>query len=132
MMEITAAFLDDLRDDLVFRRIGCGMQRLDAHRDLIEHFDAAAPNAVPFLSYLAQWVDVGYGDAELVRRLLACFPQSQRVRLTLSDYIHLRMVEGLLALSSEDADEAITHLQFVLELQATWRIRNCWRSPIFG
>jgi len=118
MMEITPAFLDDLRDDLVFRRIGCGMQRLDAHRDLIEHFDAAAPNAVPFLSYLAQWVDVGYGDAELVRRLLACFPQSRRVRLTLSDYIHLRMVEGLLALSSEDADEAITHLQFVLELQA--------------
>src|SRR5271166_7102926 len=95
MIEILPAFLDDLRDDLVFRRIGCGMQRLDAHREFIEHFDASAPNAVPFLSYLAQWVDVGYGDAEMVRGLLACFPQGPRVRLTLSDYIHLRMTEGM-------------------------------------
>ncbi len=118
MIEIPPAFLDDLRDDLVCRRIGCGMQRLDAHRELIEHFDAGAPNAVPFLSYLAQWVDVGYGDAEMVRGLLACFPQGPRVRLTLSDYIHLRMTEGMLALTSEDADEAITHLEFVLGLQA--------------
>jgi tetratricopeptide (TPR) repeat protein len=118
MSDISPAFLAELREHLVLRRIGCGMQRLDAHREFIEHFDPAAPNAVPFLSYLAQWVDVGYGDAELVRTLLARFPPGARVRLKMADYIHLRMTEGMLALASEDADEAISHLEFVLGLQA--------------
>ena len=118
MSEITAGFLAELRDDLVFRRIGGGMRRLDEHRDLIEQFDAGAPNAVPFLSYLAQWVDVGYGDAELVRGLLSGIPQGPRARLTLSDYIHLRMTEGMMAMASEDADDAIGHLEFVLGLNA--------------
>ena len=114
---ITSEFLADLRDQLVFRRIGCGMQLLDSQPDLVTHFDAGAALAVLFLSYLAQWVDVGYGDTEMIRGLLARFPQSSRVRLSLSDYIHLRMTEGMLALATEDADEAITHLEFVLGLQ---------------
>jgi tetratricopeptide (TPR) repeat protein len=118
MIEITPAFLAELRDDLVFRRIGCGMQRLDAHRHLIDHFDAAAPNAVRFLSYLAQWVDVGYGDSIQVRNLLTGFPQCSRMRLTLGDYIHLRMTEGMLAMAGEDADEAVSHFEFVLQLDA--------------
>jgi tetratricopeptide (TPR) repeat protein len=119
MTDITSAFLAELRDDLVFRRIDCGLRRLDQHRDLVESFDATAPNAVPFLSYLAQWVDVGYGDAEMVRSLLTGFPHhGLRARLTLNDYIHLRMTEGMMAMASEDADEAISHLEFVLGLNA--------------
>ena len=93
------------------------MRRLDDAKDLIQSFQPAASNAAAFLDYLAQWVDIGYGEPSLVKQLLACFPKSSRSKLVLSDYIHLRMAEGMLAMAEEEPDYAIGHFDFVLRLE---------------
>src|SRR5690348_3650167 len=115
--EISSGFLDQLKQDIELRRIDSGMTRLAQARDLIQRFQPAAPNAAAFLGYLAQWVDIGFGDPELVKRLLSHFPKRSRSSLTLADYIHLRMAEGVVAMSEEEPDAAIGHFEFILDLK---------------
>ena len=116
-VEISPELLTQLKEDIELRRIDSGMARLAKVRDLIERFQPPAPNAAAFLEYLAQWVDIGYGEPDLVRRVLSRFPKSSRSRLTLADYIHLRMAEGVVAMADEEPDVAIGHFDFVLDLK---------------
>lgn len=133
----TDHFLNQLREDVAYRRIESGMRRLDEHRALLTSFDPSAKNAARFLGYLAQWVDIGYGEPELVRKLLASFPKSARSKLTVADYLHLRMAEGMLAMAEEEPDEAIPHFDFVLgfdeevEDKETLAIANFWKGRCF-
>src|SRR6266699_1860324 len=69
-------FLNQLREDVALRRIESGMRCLDEHRPLLDAFDPTAKNAARFLGYLAKWVDIGYDEPDLLRRLLASFPKS--------------------------------------------------------
>jgi tetratricopeptide (TPR) repeat protein len=107
-----AALLEQLRDDLGFRRIEQGIGRLERLRPAIENLEAA-PGAGVFAGLVAQWVDAGFDSPSLLRHILSRFPAAIRPTLPLLDYLHLRMVEGALAMSAEDYDRAAAHFLLV-------------------
>jgi len=115
--EISENVLARLRDDLASRRIASGIDWLESHRSLLPSLDPSQKNAAAFLGYLAQWVDIGFDQPLLVKELLSRFPQSLRVALPLSDYLQVRMAEGLVAMSAEDFESAIRHFETVLSFE---------------
>ena len=132
--EISDEFLAQLKQDLVCRRVGRGMARLEEHPHLLASFDSEKKNAGVFAGYLAQWVDVGFQRAGLVKQIVRCFSQPARSRLPLHDYLHLRMAEGMVAMAEESKDEAIQHFDFVLGLEQETddkellSIANFWKA----
>jgi tetratricopeptide (TPR) repeat protein len=115
--EISDEFLAQLKEDLVCRRVGRGLARLEDHRPLLTSFDPEKKNAALFAGYLAQWVDVGFQRPALVKEIVARFSRAVRARLPLHDYLYLRMAEGMAAMSEESKEEAIRHFDFVLSLE---------------
>jgi len=115
--EITDDFLAQLKQDLVCRRVGRGMARLEEHRSLLTAFDPEQRNAARFAGFLAQWVDIGFQRPALVKEIVAHFSRPTRSRLPLEDYLYLRLAEGMTAMSEEAKEEAIAHLDFVLGLE---------------
>ncbi len=119
IQRIPDSLIAGLREDLAFRRITSGFDRLRRHATLLESpesLDPRDPLAATLLGLVAQWVDVGYADFGLLRRLVSRLPQDLRGALSLQGYAHLRMAEGRLALAEENYDTAIQHFQFVLSL----------------
>jgi tetratricopeptide (TPR) repeat protein len=114
--EISDDFLALLKQDLVHRRVGQGMARLQDHRCLFTSLDPQQKNAARFAGYLAQWVDIGFDRPALVSQVISRFPVSIRSRLPLQDYLYLRLAQGMTAMAAEATDEAIHHLDFVLSL----------------
>src|SRR5215469_15472376 len=114
--EISDDFLALLKQDLVHRRVGQGMTRLQEHSCLFTSLNPGQRNAARFAGYLAQWVDIGFQRPALVRQIVSCFPTSIRSRLPLQDYLYLRLAQGMTAMAEETTDEAIHHLNFVLSL----------------
>ena len=90
-----AALLEELRDDLGFRRIEQGIGRLERLRPAIENLEPA-PGAGVLAGLVAQWVDAGFDSPALLRSILSRFPAAVRPNLPLLDYLHVRMVEGAL------------------------------------
>jgi tetratricopeptide (TPR) repeat protein len=115
--KISDSALARLRDDLVARRIGAGIDWLEHHRPFLAALDPSQRNSAVFLGYLAQWVDIGFDQPCLVKELLARFSQAFRSSLPLSDYVHIRMAEGLVAMSEENFESAILHFETVLSLE---------------
>ncbi|HLK67343.1 MAG TPA: tetratricopeptide repeat protein [Bryobacteraceae bacterium] len=111
------ALLAELRDDLGFRRIEQGIRRLERIRSMAETLRPEMVNSGVLVGLLAQWVDAGFDNPQLLCRLLARFPQATRSALTLLDYLHLRMAEGALAMSQEDFEGAASHFRFVQSLE---------------
>jgi tetratricopeptide (TPR) repeat protein len=109
--------ISQLRDHLAFRRMECGMLTLSAHAPVLESLDPAAPNAGILLGLVAQWVDAGFAGPGMVRELLTRFPSSRRAELPLLDYLHVRLAEGMVAMSGEDFSPAIQHFTFVQSLE---------------
>ena len=107
-----------LRDDLALRHIASGFERLRRHSALLDSLDPRQPAAATLLGLVAQWVDIGYADYGLLRRLVPRFGPDSRAALPLESYAHLRMAEGLVALADENYDAAIHHFQFVLSVAA--------------
>ena len=107
-----ASLLEQLREDLGFRRIKQGICRLERIRPIIETIEPAAGSGI-LAGLVAQWVDAGFDSPALVRRILARFPARVRPTLPLLDYLHLRMAEGVVAMSEEDDDRASEHFLLV-------------------
>ena len=105
--EITDEFLAQLKEDLVCRRVGRGMARLQDHQELFTSFDPEQKNAALFAGYLAQWVDIGFQRPALVKEIVSRFSKSIRARLPLQDYLYLRLAEGMVAMAAEATEEAI-------------------------
>ena len=132
--EISDEFLAQLKEDLVCRRVGRGLARLEERRGLLSSFDPGQRNAAAFAGYLAQWVDVGYQRPGLVKEIVARFSKAVRARLPLHDYLYLRMAEGMVAMAEESKDEALRHCDFVLSLAAETddnellAIANFWKG----
>ncbi len=114
--EISDAFLAQLKEDLVCRRVGRGMARLEEHSHLFAGFDPQKRNAGLFAGYLAQWVDLGFHRAALIKEIVARFTKPQRARLPLLDYLYLRMAEAMVTMREELTEDAIRHLDAVLSL----------------
>ena len=132
--EISHQFLAQLKENLVCRRVALGFSCLDKHQNLLSSFDPEAKNAALFTGYLAQWVDLGFRRPATVKELLARFSRGVRAQLPLDEYLHLRMAEGMVAMSEESTDEAIRHFDFVLTLQSEsddqelLSIANFWKG----
>ncbi len=107
-------FVRKLHDDLVYRRVSSGLSYIETHRDVLDRLDGATAGAAACLSTLARWVDTGYGSPEDVRRLLERFPEALRPKLPLWEYLQVRLAEAFVAMSDENPEEAVRHLDFML------------------
>jgi tetratricopeptide (TPR) repeat protein len=114
---ISDSLLQELRKHLAARHVSSGFALLEENQPMFATLDPLQPNAAAFVGAIAQWVDIGYGEPELIERLLARFPAGTRRRLPLSDYLQLRTAEGLLALLQDHPDDALRHFDLVLSLQ---------------
>lgn len=107
------SLLEELRRDLLDRQIARGMARLDSCHELLDRLGPAVENSAVLLGCLAQWVDLGYSCPTLLKNLLSRFTPTSRAHLSLAEYLHLRLAEALVAMSSEAYDEAMSHLDVV-------------------
>ncbi len=114
--EISDELVRRLREDVVLRRIESSIEWFQTHRDSLLALDPDQKNAAAFVGYLSQWVDMGYGDAAIVRELLDRFPKSKRAMLPLCDYIHLELAEGMVASSEEETKQAIARFNVIINL----------------
>ena len=115
--EIPDALLSELRQNLVARHVTAGMKLLEGNTHLFDSLDAAQANAARLIGYVAQWVDVGYREEDLIEKLLSRFPRDARSRLAVSDYLHLRMAEGVLAMAHDKPDDSLFQFDLVLSMQ---------------
>jgi tetratricopeptide (TPR) repeat protein len=125
-----------LRDLLGARRIQQGFQMLESYRPCLDRF-VPGPGAGILTGLLAQWVDAGFDGPDLIRRLLDRFPKESRPSLPVLDYLHLRMAEGVVALSREEFDAAAGCFQAVLSFEQEvhdpelFAIANFWTGRCF-
>jgi tetratricopeptide (TPR) repeat protein len=130
--KVPERFLRQLQEDIAWRRIARGLQRLQVQRTLVDSCGLRQKGAAVLLGYLAQWVDIGFARPALIKQLLARFPSKERETLSLLEYVHLRMAEGLVAMSEEEFGKAIRHFEIVLALEDEIRdkqvisIANFW------
>ena len=117
-MTIESQFVRNLSRALNLRRVSEGVAILDEAEGVWEKLTPSRSHATELLLLIAQWVDIGYRDHHLLDSLLAKFPVECRRRLSLEDYIRLRMVEAFRALYAEEVDQAIETLDFVLRTEA--------------
>jgi len=115
--DIPDSLLRDLKTNLVAREVSSGIALLNGHARLFTELDSTQHNAAEFAGCVAQWVDIGYGEPELIAQLLGRFPCEKRGRLPVKDYLQLRMAEGLLELLRDHADVALGHFDLVLSMQ---------------
>ncbi|HWF45925.1 MAG TPA: hypothetical protein VG168_02880 [Bryobacteraceae bacterium] len=134
---IPLAQLDRLRCCLLNRQIGSGVGILTEFREGLEALDPSESAAGLAVGTLAQWVDVGFDDSGLLADLIGRFDTRQRNRLSLADYVHLRMAEARTAMAGEDTAEALRHLDFVLTMQGELEdqvliaIADFWKARCF-
>ena len=118
LVPIDAGFLSQLREHVAAREIERGIACLRSHQDLIAKLDPSQQNAAHLLAQLAIWTDIGFSGPPL-RELLQRFEHlapGLRSKLSISDYICLRMAEGMAAMVEEAMEPAISHFDFVLSL----------------
>jgi len=115
--EIPHDFLAQIKEHIANRRIEAGLRCLTAHQHLLESIPLRPNNFVILLGYFAQWVDVGFSGRPLLKRLLSHFSNASPETLTLLEYAHLRMADGLVAMSEEEFPKAIKSFNTVLTLE---------------
>jgi tetratricopeptide (TPR) repeat protein len=115
---IESDFLSQLRDLVAAREIERGIACLRSHHDLIANLDPSQANAARLLAQLAIWNDIGFSGPPL-KDLLKRFQQLEpglRSKLSIAEYICLRMTEGMAAMVEEAMEPAVGHFDFVLSL----------------
>jgi tetratricopeptide (TPR) repeat protein len=115
---IDTRFLSQLREYVAAREIERGIACLRSHQDLIVNLDPSQENAARLLAQVAIWTDIGFSGPAL-KELLERFEHLEpglRSKLSISDYLCLRMSEGMRAMVEEAMEPAIGHFDFVLDL----------------
>lgn len=110
--------LTGLREDLGARRIGSGQARLDHYWAGHARIDSHDPNGAFILCYVAQWVDAGWRDIDIVQQGLRAFAEGHRAHLRMVDYVHVLMAEGMVWVHEELVQRAIGNFTLVLSLKA--------------
>ncbi len=112
----TEEFLLQLRGHIAAREVGSGIACLHAHQHLLDYLDPRQENAARVVAHLAVWVDIGFDGLPRLVELLKQFQPCYRSKLSVSDYVYLRMAEGMVELRGEAIPAAISHFDFVLGL----------------
>jgi tetratricopeptide (TPR) repeat protein len=115
--EIPDEFLKQLKEDIACRRIDSGLRCLTAHKELVESCELQQKNAAALLGYFAQWVDLGFSGRGLLKHLLSRSSSVCPETLSLRDYAHLSLANGLVAMSEEEFGKAINCFEVVLALE---------------
>jgi tetratricopeptide (TPR) repeat protein len=113
---IEQGFLSQLQEHVAAREVERGIACLRSHEDLIANLDPSAKNAARLLAQLAIWTDIGFTASQL-RQMLKRFEAARRSKLSIADYICLRLAEGMAAMVEEAMEPAIAHFDFVLSLK---------------
>jgi tetratricopeptide (TPR) repeat protein len=111
-------FLAQLREHVAVREIARGIACLRSHQNQIAQLDPSQENAARLLAQLAIWTDIGFNGSPLpaiLKRFEHLQPES-RSKLSIADYLCLRMAEGMAAMVEEAMETAIGHFDFVLGL----------------
>lgn len=116
-MSLSPNLLRKLNEALLHGRVSEGFHLLGRHTKVLSEIVPEDAYAISYLLCIAQWIDLGYRDLQLVEELLRRFSSVRRRDMRLSDYLRLRMVEGFLAFASEDASSATEIFEFVLHAQ---------------
>ena len=111
---IDEALLSQLQEHVAAREIERGLTCLRAHQDMIAAIDSRQPDAARLLALVAIWSDIGFGATPPIKELLRRF--SSRSHLSISEYLCLRMTEGMAAMADEAIETAIPHFDFVLRM----------------
>jgi tetratricopeptide (TPR) repeat protein len=98
------------------RQIAAGIDLLNEKEPQWNSLQSADRAASDVLLTLAQWVDVGYRDAQFLRRMLDLLPSEDRLKLGVGAYVRVRMAEAFHALAVDDVDGTIRTLDIVLRL----------------
>lgn len=114
---ISEGFVKQLKLDIAYRRIGHGFRGLHTHQDILDSCGPSIPNSAIFLGYLAQWIDVGFANRHILKKLLRRFDQVSRESLSVREYAHLHMAEGSLTLFEGENDAALRHFEAVLSFE---------------
>src|ERR1700674_34940 len=117
-LQIDAGFLSQLREHVAAREVERGIACLRSQQGLIANLDPNQENAARLLAHLAIWIDIGFSGPPL-QELLQRFEHLEagsRSKLSIADYICLRMAEGMNAMVEEAMETAIGHFDFVLSL----------------
>ncbi len=117
-LQIDAGLLSQLREHVAAREVERGIACLRSQQELIANLDPTQENAARLLAHLAIWIDIGFSGPSL-QELLQRFEQLEpglRSKLSIADYICLRMAEGMAAMVEEAMETAIGHFDFVLSL----------------
>ena len=107
----------DLNRALRDRDIESGFQLLENSASAMDQVHPRDVSAAAFVLCVAEWGDAGYSDHRLIESLLARFSIEHRRQMSVSDYLLLRMAEAFACIAKEDADSAISLLQFVLHAE---------------
>ena len=116
-MSLGSKFLGDLSRAHTHRRVAEGMDMLDRATSALDGLPPSHPRAAELVLLVAQWVDVGYKSHDLLDRLLSKFSPEYRQKLTVQDYLRIRMVEAFHSFSTNNLDAAIDTLTFVLKAE---------------
>jgi tetratricopeptide (TPR) repeat protein len=107
-----------LRGFIEGRQLAAGGALLDEYRSHFAEIRPDQPGACSALACLSQWLDVGYEDSGLLSNLLSRFRSGVRQNLPLSEYIQLRLAEGLDAMRREELHDALGHFDTAAALSS--------------
>jgi len=113
LLELTSA----LNQALAQRQIEEGFRILEQRTGELEQFEPQQEASAHVVLCIAEWVDAGYSDHRLIESLLNKFSAEQRRRLSIAEYLLLRMAEAFSCIAKEDADSAISLLHFVIQAE---------------
>jgi tetratricopeptide (TPR) repeat protein len=102
---------------LLERKVAEGFDLLRRQDAVLSELKATEPDASPIVVRLAQWVDLGYRDAEFLTAITERFSLKHRSRMRVLEFLQLRMAEAFCALGEENLDRAIEILEFVLQAE---------------
>lgn len=93
------------------------MARLDDYWGRNGRLDSAHQDAPALLCYIAQWVDLGWRDTDVIQAGLTAFPKGRRTTLPLMDYACVLMAEGVVWVAEENVERALANFGLVLSLK---------------
>ena len=123
-----------MTDCLRRRSIAEGIKLLDRAEPAWKSLELNDRHGAEVLLMLAQWVDVGYREPQLLRERLDRLTAAQREQMGVAAYVRVRMTEAFYALSTNDADGAIRILGGLLQMEDVFRdaelkaLANLWKA----
>ena len=102
---------------LLERKVAEGFEFLRRQDAVISELKPTEPDAGAIVVRLAQWVDLGYRDAQSLAMLTDRFLLKHRARMRVPEFLQLRMAEAFCALGAENLGRAIEILEFVLQAE---------------